>query len=239
MYIDIHSHILPNVDDGSKSISESLRMLEMLKKQGVDTVTLTPHFYPAAELTVSEYKERVLSSYNRLKEAASGICENLFLGSEVYLFHGIATFSDIRELCINSSEYILVELPYRRISSRTVDDIIELNLSRGLTPILAHIERYSRFENYERLLSLISDGYALGQINAYSLLHFKTRRTACKLIKDGYVHLIASDAHSADENPPRIGEGLHFVEKKLGRSYAERLKSNCDNIYNKILKGSE
>ncbi len=234
MYIDIHAHILPNVDDGSKSMEESLSMLRMLKKQGVDAVALSPHFYPASETSVEEYKERTLAAYNRLCEAAKDFFPELYLGCEVYLFHGIATFENIQSLCIHNSKYILIELPYRSISSKTVNDIIELNLSRGLTPILAHIERYRHFEGFDRILSLISDGYALGQMNAYAPLRFKTRRIARRLIKDGYISFIASDSHSQDKNPPRIGEALKIIENKIGRSFSQKLRQNSEDILNEI-----
>lgn len=234
MYIDIHSHILPNVDDGSKSIEESLAMLKMLKKQDVSAVVLSPHFYPSAETSVEEYKDRTISSYKKLCNAAKDIFPELYLGSEVYYFSGMAMFENIKDLCIHNSKYILIELPYRKVSSRTVNDIIELNLSRGLVPILAHIERYRHFEGFNRILSLISNGYALGQMNAYTPLNFKTRRIAHKLIKGGYISFIASDSHSQDKNPPRIRESLSFIEKKIGRSFAENLRKNSFDILNEI-----
>ena len=236
MYIDIHTHILPGVDDGSKSVTESLTLLELLKKQGVNAALLTPHFYPALESSLEEYKERIVPKFDAFKEAAKGKYPELYLGYEVHYFHGIATFADVSSLCLGDSKYMLVELPYRRISSRTVNSIIELNLSRGITPILAHIERYRKYEHFDRLLSLISEGYALGQINAYSLLHFKTRRFTRNLIKKGYVSFIASDTHSVEKIPPRIGEALAYVEKKLGKKTSNEIRRNHEELYSKILR---
>lgn len=236
MYIDFHTHILPAVDDGAKSFEESLKMLKMLKAQGVDAAALSPHFYPSLESSVEEYRERIVPVFEKFKEAVKDIYPELFLGCEVHLFHGISTFSALESLCIGESKYILIELPYRRISSKTVDDIIDLALSRKVVPILAHIERYRKYENYDRLLSLISEGYALGQINAYSLLRFKSRHAACRLIKDGYVSFIASDAHSADNNPPRIDEALRFVEKKFGVEVANKIKQNHNALYSELLR---
>ena len=234
MYIDIHTHILPNVDDGSKSLSESLSLLQMLKNQGVNAAILTPHFYPALETSLEEYKERIDPKFEAFKEAAKDKFPEIYLGYEVHYFHGIATHADISGLCLGGSKYMLIELPYRRISSRTVNSIIELNLSRGIIPILAHIERYRKYEHFDRLLSLISEGYALGQINAYSLLHFKTRRFTRNLIKKGYVSFIASDTHSVEKIPPRIDEALAYVEKKLGKKTSDEIKRNHEDLYIKI-----
>lgn len=234
MYIDFHTHILPCVDDGSKSFEESVNLLKKLKSQNVNAAALSPHFYPALESSIEEYKERIVPTFERFKEAVKDIYPELYLGCEVHYYHGLASLSNIEELCIAGTKYMLLELPYRRISSRTYENVIELNLNRGITPILAHIERYRNFEHYDRLLSLIEEGYALGQINAYSLLKFKSRRFTRNLIKKGYVSFIASDTHSIDKIPPRIDEALAYVEKKLGRKTVNTVKSNHIELYNEI-----
>ncbi|MBQ8550387.1 MAG: hypothetical protein IJ426_03520 [Clostridia bacterium] len=238
MYIDIHAHILPAVDDGAKNIDESLALLKMLKDQNVGAVAVSPHFYPRRENSVSEYKERIAAAYDRLISAKDDGLPEIYLGCEVHFFKGISLFSDIRSLCIGKSNYILIEFPYRSITSSMANEIAELYLNHGLMPILAHIERYRSFEGFEHILKLIDDGFALGQVNAYSLLEFKPRRATVKLIKDGFVSFIASDCHSSDEIPPRIGEALRRVEKKCGKQKLEEITANSQNLYNKI-KGND
>ena len=88
------------------------------------------------------------------------------------------------------------------------------------------------------VLSTIDDGFALGQVNAYSLLEFKPRRATVKLIKDGFVSFVASDCHSSDEIPPRISEALRRIEKKCGKQKLEEIVANSQNLYNKI-KGND
>ncbi len=234
MYIDIHAHILPAVDDGARNIDESLSLLKMLKKQNVDAVAVSPHFYPRRENSVSEYKARITAAYEHLLAKKSEDLPEVYLGSEVHFFKGISSFADIKQLCIGSSDYILIELPYKRISSAMANEIAELYLNHKLTPILAHIERYRKFEGYPHVLNLIESGFALGQVNAYSLLRFKTRRATLKLIKDGYANFIASDCHSTDKIPPRIDEALRLVNKKLGVETFKRLTANCKDLYKKI-----
>ena len=133
---------------------------------------------------------------------------------------------------MGNSKYILVELPYRSISSRIINEITELNLNRGLTVVLAHIERYQKFDGYDALLKLISDGFALGQVNAYSFLHLRTRRKVLNLVKNGYVSFIASDCHSAEHNPPRINEAFAVILKKLGHSFVHKLRTMFDTAPN-------
>ncbi len=234
MYIDIHAHILPSVDDGAKSTEEALQLLRMLKSQNTRAVSLSPHFYPATETSLEEYKSRINSSFEKLKAAKSDDLPELYLGSEVHYFNGISTFSEIDKLCMGNSHYILVELPYRAITARTLNEITELNLNRGLGVILAHIERYRRFDGYDALLKLISDGFAIGQVNAYSFLHMRTRRKALSLVKEGYVGLIASDCHSAEHNPPRIEEAISVIRKKLGNSYVHKLQVCSEKLYEEI-----
>ncbi len=238
MYIDIHSHILPHVDDGAKSREESIGMLKMLKEQGVLAVAATPHFYASREKSFEEFLVRRESSYNALKSVVSNDLPEIFLGSEVHFFSGISSFTELEKLCMGNSKYILIELPYKKISDKTVNEIIEINLSRGLTPILAHIERYRRFEGFEKVKQLIRDGFAIGQVNAYSLLRFKYRKSTLRLLGDGYARLIASDCHSPEYNPPKIERALTLIGKRLGKDFCDQLLSTNDGIYKEI-RGTE
>ncbi len=238
MYIDIHAHILPAVDDGAKNIDESLSLLKMLKSQKVGAVAVSPHFYPRRENSIAEYKERILNSYHRLISQKSDDLPEIYLGSEIHFFKGISRFSDISELCIGKSNYILIEFPYRAITPSMANEIAELNLNHGIIPILAHIERYRSFEGFEHILKLIDDGFALGQVNAYSLLELKARRATIRLIRDGFVSFVASDCHSVDEIPPQIEAALGRISKKCGEEKLKELLKNNQELYNKI-KGND
>ncbi len=236
MYIDIHTHILPNVDDGAKSMNEALEILRTLKRRGIEAVALTPHFYPHSENSIHDYKARIDERFCEIKKELSPDIPELFLGSEVFTFDGISGMEEVKNLCIGNSNHAIIELPYSKITSKTVEDIISLNLKFGIVPILAHIERYSRFDNFREVLALISDGYAKGQVNADSLLHFKTRRDALGLIHGGFVHFIASDTHSL-KLMPDIKEALNVVRRKLGPGYVEHIEESYDILYSKIKNG--
>ncbi len=236
MYIDIHTHILPNVDDGAKSMQESLDILRTLKRRGVDAVALTPHFYPHSEDSIRDYKARIDERFCEIKKELSSDIPELFLGSEVFTFDGISGMEEIKGLCIGNSNYAIVELSYSKITSKTVEDVISLNLKFGIVPILAHIERYVDFDNFKEMISLIVDGYALGQVNADSLLHFKTRKDTLGLIYNGFVNFIASDTHSL-KLMPDIKEALNVVRRKLGQGYVQKIEDSFDMLYSKIKNG--
>lgn len=234
MYIDVHAHILPHVDDGAKNREESLAMLKMLKAQGVMAVAATPHFYASREKSFEEYLVRIESSYNALNAAKTEDLPEVHLGSEVHFFSGISSFGELAKLCIGNSKYILIELPYKKISDKTINEIVEISLSRGLVPILAHIERYRRFEGFDKVKKLIEEGFAIGQVNAYSFLRFKYRKSTLKLLRDGYAKLIAGDCHSPELNPPKIEKALALINKKLGQQFLDELHLYNDGIYKEI-----
>ena len=228
-YLDIHSHILPNVDDGAKDIETSVALLQMLKEQGVTHVIATPHFYPDTD-SAEDFAEQVEPAYSQLKKATWGTdLPQVYLGCELHYFGGISKSKSITQFAIRGTKYILLELQYDTPITKTIlQDITDIYENTGLIPILAHIERYTKLRGYKKLLKLISDGTVLAQSNAESLLLRDYCKPTEKLIKGGYVSFLASDAHSLHRRPPYIDKALKAIEEKLGRSVATRLiiKSN-------------
>lgn len=228
-YLDIHSHILPDIDDGAKDIETSLALLKMLKEQGVTHVIATPHFYPDTD-SAEDFAERSEKAYSQLKKAACGMdLPQVFLGCELHYFGGISKSKSITQFAIRGTKYILLELQYGTPITKTVlQDITDIYENTGLTPILAHVERYAKLHGYKKLLKLISEGTALAQVNAESLLSRDYGKSAEKLIKGGYISFLASDAHSIHRRPPYIDKALKTIEEKLGRSASKRIiiKSN-------------
>lgn len=228
-YLDIHAHILPSVDDGAKDMETAIMLLEMLKEQGVTEVIATPHFYPDTD-SAEEFAEFTDKAYNGLKnEIAHKDLPKVFLGCELRYFSGMGKSRAIKQFVISGTNYLLLELPYGAPITKTVlQDIIDISERQGLTPILAHIERYAKVSGFKKLLKLISDGYAVSHINAGAVVTKETARLCEKLIKKGYVSYLASDTHSPEHRPPQIKQALEFITDRLGRSAANRLiiKSN-------------
>ena len=228
---DCHTHILPRMDDGSRSSNESIAMLRMERDQGIDKVILTPHFYAEHESAVS-FIERRTACFARLKERTDELTSageklpELYLGAEVRYFAGMSRMDDIEKLCIGDTRYMLVEMPFDTWSDGVFRDL-EILQSSGIKPVKAHIERFIHFQkhtdNMERLWSM----GMLIQSNASFFTSWKTKRTSLKLLKEGKIDLLGSDSHRAEgERVPDIADALAVIEKKLGQGTVERIMEN-------------
>lgn len=231
MLTDIHSHILPGVDDGAKDTEESVKLLNLMRKQGITKVIATPHFYGDISDTPSSEKETVRRAFESIKTyIPDGM--RVLTGFEVHYFDGISDCSQLSSLTIENSNFMLLELP-QGISERVANEITALHLNCGINIVLAHIERYCGDRNFGEILSLIEDGFAVGQVNCDTLLDRRGRNIALKLIKDGYASLVATDAHSVVSRPPRISAALKCVGEKLGEEVKKALIDNADNLFEK------
>lgn len=223
--LDIHSHILPQIDDGAKSVEDAVFLLEDLKRQGCTHVIATPHFY-AQSADITEFKSLFDKKFSELLQATKDKDVPVILpGCEVYYFGAISTCTELDKLTLNNSKYILLELPVN-LTAKVLDSIIDINLNRGYTPIIAHIERYAKSKYYGNLLDLVDKGYALAQLNASSFLKGSDRRNCYSLIKNDLITYIASDAHSPKNRPVRFDKAFKKIEKKFG---AERKQAFIDN----------
>lgn len=230
MLTDIHTHIVPNVDDGARNTEESLALLNMLAAQGVCSCVATPHFYAHNCVDLEAHIEKINESFLRLRAELKEGMPHIYLGHEVHYFKGISSCEAMKKLTIAGSDYILLELPYRDMSESVANEIIDLNLNLGLKPILAHIERYLGRRGIGSVLDTIREGYALAHINCDLLFDKKGKKLCFRLIEDGLVSFIASDTHSLELRPPRIAEGLKVLEKKFGRELVESFAQNSMSI---------
>ncbi len=237
--VDIHSHILPAMDDGSKSINESIKILTELKKQGITDVFATPHFYPQSD-DAHDFNEALQKSYSKLNKALKNKClPNIHLGCELLYFEGISNSDSISQFCLGDSNFLLLELAPYRITDKLLQDIISLRDEKKITPIIAHIERYSYTKNFGKLLKFIETEKILTQINASSLFERKGYKTIKKLIKKDIVTFIATDAHSIDERPPMVADALKLIGEKFGEDIRFKLVQNSKSLLEKILGESK
>lgn len=227
---DIHTHIVPNVDDGARNMEESLALLNSLAAQGVCSLIATPHFYADKCLTLDAHIERVESAFGELKSNLKEGMPHIYLGHEVLYFNGISSCEDMKRLSINNSPYILLELPYSDFGSSVVGEIVDMNLNLGLIPILAHIERYAGRRGFNDVLDTIREGYALAHINCDQLLDKKSRKICFKLIKEGLISFVATDTHSLEYRPPRMDEALVLMKKKFGSGFIEKMNKNAQKL---------
>ena len=229
MAIDFHSHILPGIDDGSRSVEESLSMLRMLKQQGIGEVVLTPHFYPQQSDPV-RFLEKRDRAFRRLAEAmdpAEGL-PALRLGAEVYFYPHMSHSDELRELRIEGTDCILVEMPMGPWTDRMYRELEEIRGNLGLTPIVAHVDRYlGRFRDHgipERLAELP----VLVQANASFFLR---GGRGMGMLRKQQIHVLGSDCHNTADRAPRLGEALLRIERKLGAEALMWIRANEQMIF--------
>ncbi len=211
--VDIHTHILPHMDDGAQTVEEAIKLLLELSRQGVTDVVFTPHFDISKE-SVEAFCQRRAASFELLRRELeiTGLCSSLklHLGAEVRYDPNLI-YADTQKLCIGKTSYLLIELtgtyPFN------FENTVNFLFSRGIIPVLAHIERYSYLYSDASLLdSLLEDG-VVTQCNASSLLSHRYATVIKKLIKRGCVHLLASDTHSLEKRPPQLADALKKLKK--------------------------
>lgn len=231
--VDFHTHILPGIDDGSRDIEMSLAMLEAESEQQVDKIIATPHFY-AGEDSVSKFLNRRQQAYESLMEASAGKAgiPKIYLGAEVYYFEGIGDAEMIPKLCVEDTDLILLEMPFRQWNSSMYQDVKKLVKSQHLTVVLAHIERFWGFQKDTSSWDRIMDLPIHVQMNAGPFLNWKKRRTALKLLKEAETVLLGSDCHNVDSRKPNLADGRAVISEKLGKEYLER----TDQLAEEILK---
>lgn len=225
--IDFHSHILPKTDDGSKSVDESLKMLRTLSQQGVSKVVATPHFY-ANDESVSDFIARRQKAFDSLKPSLTPDMPEILLGAEVKYYEGISRMENLRDLCVQNTELILLEMPVRRWTEYVLRELTDISCSGSVIPVLAHIERYLKLQSSDSIGQLLSNGVLL-QINASFVYDFFTKRQAINLLKNRAVHMLGSDCHNMSDRPPDIGKAYQTIKKKLGDGF---LSEFCDYAEN-------
>lgn len=234
MRIDFHSHILPKMDDGASGTDESIQMLKMLAEANVDIVVLTPHFYRHNE-NIQTFLERRRSSYERLCEAIEGIpgLPRLVLGAEVYFYPSLSSDPDFEKLCIGDTGYMLLELPFERFHENFHNDLANfMNRCRN-SVILAHIERYLNFGNTAEDIDRIrSNGNIICQMNCSSVAEagFFKRNKLLKMISDGTVSVLGTDAHDLVHRPPMFQKAEAAIISRCGRSEFDRICRQSEKI---------
>ena len=228
--IDIHSHIVFDVDDGPKSREESKALLAEAYSQGVRTIVSTSHRRKGMFETP---EEKIAANFRQVQEIAKEVADDLTImyGAEIYYTRDVLDKLENHIIpTLNGSRYALIEFsmntPYREIHS-ALSSVLML----GITPVVAHIERYDALENNEkRVRELINMG-CYTQINSFHVLkpklfgeHYKfMKKRAQYFLERDLVHVIASDMHNLDGRPPHMAEAYGLIVQKYGEAKAQEL----------------
>lgn len=231
---DFHSHILPSIDDGSKSVNESIGLIKMEMTQGVKHICLTPHYYPNRNLdNFLNLREQSYQSLLKSRKHFENV--SFSLGAECALSEDLKLIKNIDKLCIENTNLLLLELPnsfwgewipYTIYSSLIVNDI---------TPIIAHADRYLGNKLCSSILDELINMKVSFQLSASSLKRLKTIKFIKKLLKNDIVPVIGSDAHNLNLRPVKMNTINKFPAKfTLGKDFINLVNDETNNLLNLI-----
>lgn len=233
--IDFHTHVLPSVDDGSASVEQSIAMLKKLYAQGVECVVATPHFYPTHN-SPERFLERRGESVRALKQAMRETEDmpRLIVGAEVHFFDGISDCEFLRDMAIEGTDCILVEMPMKDWSDRNLQELSGIRQKQKLTPIIAHVDRYVRPIQGYRAFDRLSTLPVYIQVNAGFFTKCTTRRLAINLLVDGKIHLLGSDCHNLTDRAPNIDKAVAAITRALGDAAVGRINRLEQKLLNTL-----
>ncbi len=220
MRTDYHSHILPRIDDGAKDVEMSMKMLEILKNQGIERVIATPHFYLHKQKSVPDF---IRKRDNALKKIDSSSIE-IVTGAEVAIEHGLSEVEDIEKLAISGTNLILLEFPYTHFSEWMIEEIYNITYEHNLKPIIAHVHRYIPYYNKSDMEQILKID-AIFQMNNEALRSFKEKRLMKRLLNNDFPVVFGSDCHNLSNRKPNFD----LLFKKIKESFLDK----SDSFYEK------
>lgn len=220
--IDFHSHCLPMMDDGAKDVTEAVAMLTASVAQGVQTVVATSHYYRSEE-TIASFLHR---RHEAVKRLDGNIPDDLtlVLGAEVLLQPGLSK-SNLRKLCIEGTNRILVELPFMSPENWVYEELENISLDQRLDIILAHVDRYMLWYSQDEIASIIDFPGVSVQINAEAFLDAATFRALRRWLPQPEYLVFGSDMHHIDRRPPNLGEAHKALRRK---AFGKRWIANAE-----------
>jgi len=219
-FIDIHSHILPGLDEGPSSTEESIKMLQLAYQDGIAGIVATPHIMNGLYKNTKEIIENAIFELSR---SANHV--RIYIGAEIRIDRDLAARVVNNELpLINNKHYILLELPAYVIPPvPRLENIVTSLTTKQITPIFAHPERNLPILKDLSIMERLIRCGALFQITAMSITNKNMQRPAIKMIKKGYVHAVASDAHDTLKRPPILSVAYEIISRKVDKDIANRL----------------
>ena len=229
--IDFHSHILPKMDDGSKSVEESLEMMLAYYHQNIGTVVATPHFYREKE-SIDSFLERRQYAYLKLRQrlAYEINLPNILLAAEVCFYNGISRDEKVEKLFIGNSRLLLLEMPFCKWDQGIMGEVRSLITINNIDVIIAHAERYLKCQNKIRdLLELINMG-AVMQINTSNFRKRLFAKTVYDLLRIGNFFILGSDCHNMSDRSPDIKFASEAIALKLGNSHLKQIENLSESL---------
>ena len=234
---DLHSHLLPGIDDGSSSLEESIQILKQAQNQGVTDLILTPHYIEGSKYNCNNKNKKELFKQLVDETNAQNININLYLGNEVYLSDNFIDLIKSKEIMtLNNSKYLLLEFPMGNMFQNTKDILYEL-IVMGCVPILAHPERYRIFqrhpdhiEEYLRMGVLLQGNYK----SLYGKYGSEAKKTLKYFLKNGWITFLGSDTHhDGDFEIKKLKRKLYSIvgDEEIVN---DLLENNFDKVVNNL-----
>lgn len=221
--LDFHTHLLPAVDDGSRTPAESSELMTALNDLGFDGVVLTPHFYP--------YKEAMHDFVKRRDEAFSAFEKTgsekmtLYTGCECFLHEYLFHAEDISPLCLAGTPYLMIELSYRREDGENMLKMTDKLVSAyNVTPVLAHIERYPYIMKDERFLLKFIELGCLAQTNLKSFSDFFLKKKLADYLNKGYINFLGTDTHRLPFDFKAHTKAAEYLAKCFGPEWRDEFR---------------
>ena len=212
--IDMHSHILPGMDDGCKNIDETLAVVKTMRESGINTICATPHYYREDE-SIDEFlqrrQKRAEEVYAAFKQANIHNVR-IILGAETKFFGGMSNKA-LDKLCYENSRYILIEMPFRKWKREDLHELYRIEANQNITPVIAHIERYIRFGN--KINQMTELNFPV-QLNAEAVTMFKYKRKSMYLMNRRSGVVLGSDCHDRLIRAPNLHKAIGVIEKRFG-----------------------
>lgn len=222
--IDIHSHLLFGLDDGSKNLEESIKMIEQYIKNGFKGVIMTTHFYPGKyDFDLNIYNKNCTILDNYIKN--NNLDFTLYKGNEIFLTENINNdLEKNKALVLNNSRYILIELPFLGTPNYAKHFLYETMLN-GYVPIIAHAERYKFVQNEDPLFKELLDIGCLVQINISSIKNKESNEYKClmKLLENKIVSFVATDSHSSTWRSPEVSDYYSILQNLIDDEYYKEI----------------
>ena len=220
-WIDLHSHILPQLDDGSDSVEMSLAMLYQMAEQGVDVVCATSHYY-AKYSSIPAFCERRAEALERLSSVLTAELPRVLPAAEVAYFPHMEE-QDLMPLCIQGTRTLMLEMPFSDWTGLQLETVEALVLDCRYDVVLVHHERFCFSKSNRHKLEKLAELPIGLQVNAGSLLRWGTRRLALDLLQMAQYPLLGSDCHNLTSRPPNLKEGRKVVMQKLGEAFLKKI----------------
>ena len=221
MLTEYHCHILPGIDDGSDSVDTSLKMVEMMKAQGVERICATPHFYAHREKSIEDYLQKRQAAFDSIKDSMA--VQDVHLGAEIAIEHGISELPGIEKLAIEGTRIILLELPYRAYEKWMSEEIYNIAAEYKLKVMLAHVHRYLPYYSKDEIETILSSK-SIFQINNEAFTSWKEKRLAKKVMAEHTHFAFGSDAHNMSDRKPN----WDLLQKKIKSADIEVSNSMFD-----------